>query len=105
MDLLKITTIIEWPLPKSIRKILSFLGFCNFYRRFILVYSEIILLMTNLIKNKIKFDWSKDYKNAFSGLKELFTKTLLLNHWLKILIIFLEKDVLIRALYKILFQK
>lgn len=56
MDLLKITTIIEWPLPKSIRKILSFLGFCNFYRRFILVYSEIILLMTNLIKNKIKFD-------------------------------------------------
>jgi len=35
MDPAKITTIIEWPIPKKLRDVRSFLGFGNFYRRFI----------------------------------------------------------------------
>jgi len=35
MDPAKITMIIEWPIPKKLRDVRSFLGFGNFYRRFI----------------------------------------------------------------------
>jgi len=35
MDPVKITTIIEWPIPKKLCDVRSFLGFENFYRRFI----------------------------------------------------------------------
>jgi len=38
MDPVKITTIIEWPVPKTLCDVRSFLGFGNFYRRFIQDY-------------------------------------------------------------------
>lgn len=56
INLLKITTIIEWSLFKNIKKILFFLGFCNFYKKFILTYNKIALPITNLTKRKRKFD-------------------------------------------------
>jgi hypothetical protein len=35
MDLVKVTGIEEWKEPKTVKDIGKFLGFCNFYRRFI----------------------------------------------------------------------
>ena len=35
MDLEKIKSILEWPVPKSLKEVQSFLGFANFYRKFI----------------------------------------------------------------------
>jgi hypothetical protein len=35
MDIAKIRTIQDWQTPKNVYDVLSFLGFCNFYRRFI----------------------------------------------------------------------
>jgi Reverse transcriptase (RNA-dependent DNA polymerase) len=39
----KVNTITEWPEPQKVKNIQSFLGFCNFYRRFIHRYSDIII--------------------------------------------------------------
>lgn len=50
-----------------------FLGFANFYRRFIKKYSRIASSLTNLIKKKISFVWTEKAENAFRKLKELFT--------------------------------
>src|SRR6266404_6670668 len=35
MDPVKISGIADWPIPKNVKDICSFLGFCNFYRAFI----------------------------------------------------------------------
>lgn len=35
MDPAKVSTILEWQTPKSLRDMQAFIGFCNFYRRFI----------------------------------------------------------------------
>jgi len=50
MDPAKIITIIEWPIPKKLRDVRSFLGFGNFYRRFIQDYSYVARPLTQLTK-------------------------------------------------------
>ena len=41
MDPEKVSGILKWPRPHNVKKVQSFLGFCNFYRRFIKDYSAI----------------------------------------------------------------
>jgi hypothetical protein len=41
MDPIKVKGIMEWPTPNTIKEVQSFLGFCNFYRPFILNFSGI----------------------------------------------------------------
>ena len=42
------TSIQDWPEPQKVKDIQSFLGFANFYRRFISNYSDIIIPLTLL---------------------------------------------------------
>ena len=44
----KIQAIQDWPKPRKVRDIMSFLGFANFYCRFIYGYSEITVPLTRL---------------------------------------------------------
>ena len=50
MDPAKVQTIQDWPKPRKIKDIQSFLGFANFYRRFISNYSDIVVLLTRLTR-------------------------------------------------------
>ena len=50
MDPEKISTIIKWPTPKNVSEVQFFLGFANFYRRFIEKYSVVATNLINLIK-------------------------------------------------------
>lgn len=104
MDQARVSSITEWPTPKSIREVLSFLGFCNFYRRFICSYSDIALPMTNSTKGGKKFQWTKNCDEAFITLKNAFTKAPLLCHFVATSACFLETDASIRALCGILSQ-
>ena len=45
----KVKIIQDWPKPKKVEDIQSFLGFANFYHQFISNYSNIIILLTYLI--------------------------------------------------------
>jgi len=44
----KIKIIQDWPEPKKVKDIQSFLGFTNFYRQFIFNYSDIVIPLTRL---------------------------------------------------------
>ena len=50
MDPVKINIIKEWPVPRNISEVQLFLGFINFYRKFIEKYSEVAVSLIYLIK-------------------------------------------------------
>ena len=54
MDSEKICIIKEWPMPKSVSEVQFFLGFANFYCRFIEGYLKIATSVINLIKKNAK---------------------------------------------------
>ncbi len=46
----RISTILNWPEPEFVREVQSFLGFANFYRRFVKGFSRITHPLTDIIK-------------------------------------------------------
>ncbi len=70
MDEGKVTAIRNWPIPTSIKELQRFLGFANFYRRFIQNYSSIASPLTDLLKLKPKsLSWTRSATEAFNTLK------------------------------------
>ena len=57
-----------------------FLGFANFYRKFIQDYPTLILPRTQLTKKGKSFIWSKEANTAFVSLKKAFTSASILAH-------------------------
>ncbi len=55
MDNKKVQVVREWPTPTTVKEVQSFLGFANFYRRFIANYSRITLLLTALTTKDTPF--------------------------------------------------
>jgi len=81
MDPAKITMIIEWPIPKKLRDVRSFLGFGNFSRPFIQDYSHLARPLTQLTKKRTAFVRSDLCQAAFERLKEAFTTAPILIHF------------------------
>jgi len=77
----KVKTIQDWPEPKKVKDIQSFLGFANFYRRFIFNYSDIVILLTRLTRKNAPWNFNDDCKIAFNTLKQAFTSAPILTHW------------------------
>ena len=78
----KIKIIQDWPEPKKVKDIQSFLGFANFYCRFIFNYSDIIILLTCLTWKDIPWKFDSSCQDAFNSLKKAFTSTPILTHWI-----------------------
>lgn len=81
MDPEKTAAIRDWPVPKSVRDIQSFLGFANFYRRFIDEYSQIALPLTRRTRKDTPFVWDEACQGAFDKLKAAFTTAPILAHF------------------------
>lgn len=73
MDPAKVRAMIEWPIPDSRTTLQRFLGFANFYRRFISNFSLIAVPLTTLTSSKRHFVLTEAAQRAFDKLKELFT--------------------------------
>ena len=73
MDPAKVAAILEWKVPKTVKDIQSFLGFANFYRRFIRHFSKIVSPLTKLTRKGVKFNWNSKAQDAFDELKKAFT--------------------------------
>ncbi|PKU72440.1 RNA-directed DNA polymerase [Dendrobium catenatum] len=68
----KIQAITEWPAPRSLTEVRSFIGLANFYRRFIRGFSIIVAPITNCLKGK-SFQWTAEQERSFSTLKAALT--------------------------------
>jgi len=78
----KVDAILKWPTPKNLKQVQSFLGFTNFYRRFVFNYSDIVIPLTCLMRKLAPWNWSSKADSAFRTLKQAFTKAPVLTHWL-----------------------
>ena len=73
MDPGKVEAVTGWAVPSSRRELQRFLGFANFYRKFVRNYSSVAAPLTALTSTKVRFLWNKDAESAFSTLKTMFT--------------------------------
>lgn len=81
MDYSKVRAVTEWPELMTVKELQRFLGFTNFYRRFIQNYSSIATPLTSLLKSQPKrLKWSKQARAVFIHLKKSFTTAPVLRH-------------------------
>ena len=98
----KVKTIQEWPEPKKVKDIQSFLEFANFYRRFIFNYSDIVIPLTRLTRKDASWNFDENCKKAFNTLKQAFTSAPILMHWVPDAQLVVETDASDYALTAIL---
>lgn len=81
MDQGKVTAIAEWPTPHSVKELQRFLGFANFYRRFIKDISLHTAPLTTMLRGKPKsLSWNTSAHEAFEKLKIAFSTAPILRH-------------------------
>ncbi|CAM4730306.1 unnamed protein product [Leuciscus chuanchicus] len=69
MDPEKVKAVVEWPSPDSRKALQRFLGFANFYRRFIRNFSQLAAPLTALTSPRTTFRWSDTAEAVFAKLK------------------------------------
>lgn len=72
--------ILEWPAPLDKKGIQGFVGFANFYQRFMKGFSTIISPITQLTRQLVQFHWSQKAQIAFDKQKNLFISEPVLQH-------------------------
>jgi Reverse transcriptase (RNA-dependent DNA polymerase) len=70
MDSVKLGGIRDWPTPATVKQVWSFLGFGNFYQKFISHYSDLAQPLNYLTKKDKEFEWTMECQNAFDTMKK-----------------------------------
>lgn len=79
-DSAKIEAIQNFQPPKNLRELQSFLGTCNYYRKFQKNYAHLTSKFENQLKRKNKFIWGKDENQTFNEIKKKFLECVVLRH-------------------------
>jgi hypothetical protein len=75
VDPKKIAAVKVWPQPSNTTEVRSFLGFANYYRRFVRDYSKIAAPLTDLTKSTVPYRWTPAATVAFEALKNSLMST------------------------------
>ena len=75
MDPVKVAGVSQWPILTIRREVQSFLGFANFYRRFIEDFSHYAKPLFELTKKDRKWTWGEDEQLAFDEIKHHITSS------------------------------
>ena len=70
MDPENLEVIKEWPVPKNIHELRSFVGMCAYYHRFIAQFSSIARPLHDLTKKNVRYVWLDKQDKAFKMLEE-----------------------------------
>ncbi len=71
MDEAKLKVVKSFPVPKSQKQVRSFIGLCNYYRRFVQDFAKIAKPLNDLFKKTdMPFRWTDECQSAFEKLKQ-----------------------------------
>lgn len=74
MDPKKVQAVLDWPAPTSVKEVQRFIGFANFYRKFVQNFSSVVAPLTALTKvGSARISWNPEAEAAFRELKRRFT--------------------------------
>ncbi|MBW0516295.1 hypothetical protein O181_056010 [Austropuccinia psidii MF-1] len=104
MDSSKVQKILNWPQPKNIKALQSFLGFSNFYHCFIKNYPKKLTAATSLLKKDSPLIFNEEALSLFQIIKEEFTTAPILSHFNPSLPTIVETDASAYALGAVLSQ-
>jgi hypothetical protein len=71
MDPVKITGVVDWPMPSTKKEVQYFVSFVNFYCHFILGFSYHACTLFDLTMKNDRFNWGLPQEDSFIKLKEL----------------------------------
>ena len=74
MDPNKVAAVRNWPTPTTLSEVRAFIGFSNFYQRFIQDFSSIAHPLHDLTKKDMPWQWREEQQKAFDTLKESFCR-------------------------------
>jgi len=103
----KVEAILGWRTPGWLTEVQCFLGFTNFYRRFIWDYSRVARPLTELTKKEKEKEWAwnPEAETAFRELKQRFTTAPILAHFDPTRPVLIETDALDFTLGAVLSQQ
>ena len=83
MDPAKVEAIQNWSTPTCVKDVRAFIGFCNFYRRFVLNFSRVASPLNALTKKDAPtlFGWTAECEKVFLELKQRVCEALILRHF------------------------
>src|SRR5882724_7918283 len=81
MDTAKTDAVSAWPTLTNLKAVQAFLGFTNFYRCFIVGFSDIVIPLIHLTHKDTPFSWGSDQTKVFETLKTAFTQAPILAHF------------------------
>src|SRR5258707_837183 len=73
MDPTKVHGVMEWPTPMKVKEVQSFLGFVNFYQKFICNFSDVAHPLYALTHKTQRWVWGSPEQKAFDALKKAVT--------------------------------
>jgi len=68
-DTLKLKAVHDWPVPNSVQDVRKFLGFANYFRRFIADYASIAKPLDEVTGRHARFSWNSSRQSAFEQLR------------------------------------
>uniref|UniRef100_A0A670KGS1 Gypsy retrotransposon integrase-like protein 1 n=1 Tax=Podarcis muralis TaxID=64176 RepID=A0A670KGS1_PODMU len=73
MDSAKVRAVLDWKSPRNRKEVQRFVGFANFYRKFIKGFAMQTAAITDTLSSKKKkFIWTEQAEQSFQKLKRLF---------------------------------
>ncbi|GJP37734.1 hypothetical protein CLOM_g22155 [Closterium sp. NIES-68] len=75
----KIEAVRMWKTPKNVKELQQFLGFANYYNRFVPQYAKIAAPLTNLLKNNTPYKWEPQHQEGMEQMKQALTSARVLN--------------------------
>ena len=80
MECIKVNAICSWKPPCNVKGVREFIGFCNFYCRFVCNFVEVAQPLHDLTKQNTKWEWGTRQEHTFQTLKDIICTSPVLIH-------------------------